>query len=161
MSDSFFTAHNITLKPQWIDYNGHLNMAYYLVIFDEAADQYWEKLGFGNIYRQKTGFTTYAASCKIDYIKEIKPNAILDVKMAIRDASSKKFILWQGIYDENKNLCASAETLTLHIDQNGDTPKVAPFPAQIFQNIENAYHQQSALQLPHLSGRPIEMTRPS
>jgi acyl-CoA thioester hydrolase len=42
-----FRSSIMTVKPEWIDYNGHLNMAYYNVLFDHGADEVYEDLGFG------------------------------------------------------------------------------------------------------------------
>ena len=45
-----FLSSVMQIEPQWIDYNGHLNMAYYNVMFDRAIDELWLKLGIGPGY---------------------------------------------------------------------------------------------------------------
>jgi len=155
-----FTSSGVTIKPEWVDYNGHLNMAYYLVILDLVGDEFWQMVGLDDDYRAKTGCTTYAASCKIDYIKEIKPDATLTVQLALRELATKKFVLWMGIYNEHKILCASAELLILHVDQKGEQPKVADMPKDIFDKLEVAQLAHSGFIPPHPIGRPIELNRP-
>ena len=83
----------MNVRPEWIDYNGHMNMAYYSVIFDEAADQIYPDLGFGPTY-QKTGCTTYTGEFHIRYLRELHlndrvtpmPQAILDRVRALHAA---------------------------------------------------------------------------
>ena len=55
-----FVSSVMRVEPQWIDYNGHLNMAYYNVLFDRAVDEVFELLGCGVDY-VKTGFSTFIA----------------------------------------------------------------------------------------------------
>ena len=53
------------IEPQWIDYNGHLNMAYYNVMFDRAIDQLWLKLGIGPGYMKARNGSTFTAECHV------------------------------------------------------------------------------------------------
>lgn len=61
----FFQSSRVRVRPEWIDYNGHLNMGYYAVLFDLAADEAYDALGFGPDYRTTTKHTTYAAEFHI------------------------------------------------------------------------------------------------
>ena len=47
MTKTPFRSSKRQIRPEWIDYNGHMNMAYYAVIFDEAADEVYPQIGFG------------------------------------------------------------------------------------------------------------------
>ena len=59
------------IEPQWIDYNGHLNMAYYNVMFDRAIDQLWLQLGIGPGYMKERNGSTFTAECHVRYLVEI------------------------------------------------------------------------------------------
>ena len=59
------------IEPQWIDYNGHLNMAYYNVMFDRAIDELWLKLGIGPGYMKERNGSTFTAECHVRYLREI------------------------------------------------------------------------------------------
>jgi acyl-CoA thioester hydrolase len=155
-----FWSGEADVKPEWIDYNGHLNMAYYLVILDHAADEFWLKVGLGDAYQAQTGRTTYTGSCKIDYIAEVSADAIYKVRLVLLELSDKKFITWQGIYTTDGTLRASAETLTLHVDQNGDRPRVTAFPDEIYAKLVAAKAEHEGAEIHGLIGRPIEMKRP-
>ena len=61
MQEAFMTEFRsapMSVLPEWIDYNGHLNMAYYSVLMDKCADQAYPALGFGPDYRDETRCTT-------------------------------------------------------------------------------------------------------
>lgn len=59
------------IEPQWIDYNGHLNMAYYNVMFDRAIDEMWLQLGIGPVYMKARHCSTFTAECHVRYLREI------------------------------------------------------------------------------------------
>lgn len=59
------------VRPEWIDHNGHLNLAYYVVLFDEATDKLWDAIGLGSAYRARTGFGTFAVETHTLYLGEL------------------------------------------------------------------------------------------
>ena len=54
----------------WVDYNGHLNVAYYTHIFDNAVDIFYPLCGLGEPYKESTGLSTFAVECHIGYQRE-------------------------------------------------------------------------------------------
>src|ERR1700716_4457186 len=66
-----FLASVMQIEPQWIDYNGHLKMAYYNGMFDRAIDELWLKLGIGPGYMKQRHGSTFTAECHVRYLREI------------------------------------------------------------------------------------------
>ena len=66
-----FMSSVMQIEPQWIDYNGHLNMAYYNVMFDRAMDELWLRLGIGPGYMRERQGSTFTAECHVRYLREI------------------------------------------------------------------------------------------
>src|SRR5258706_3328406 len=66
-----FLSSVMQIEPQWIDYNGHLNMAYYNVMFDRAIDELWFKLGIGPGYMKERNGSTFTAECHVRHFREI------------------------------------------------------------------------------------------
>src|SRR6266702_2779905 len=66
-----FRASIMQIESQWIDYNGHLNMAYYNVMFDRAIDEFWLELGIGPVYKKERHGSTFTAECHVRYLREI------------------------------------------------------------------------------------------
>ena len=58
--------------PEWIDVNGHMNVAYYLTAFDLAVDKQWIQLGMTQEYIEVEKFSTFSVECHITYQKEMK-----------------------------------------------------------------------------------------
>src|SRR5262249_48743347 len=65
-----FVSSVMRVEPAWIDYNGHLNMAYYNVLFDRAVDEAYELLGIGADYVAKRRHSLYTAEVHLRYLRE-------------------------------------------------------------------------------------------
>jgi acyl-CoA thioester hydrolase len=146
----------MTVRPEWIDFNGHLNMAYYSVLFDQAVDQIYPKLGFGPDY-QKTGFTTYIAEFHICYLRELHEGDRVYATFHLIDFDEKRFHLFQELWHEDGWIAACGEGLTLHIDQSG--PRVAPMPAPILSSLQSLKDAAADVPRPDRAGRSISLTR--
>ncbi|MEC7794306.1 MAG: acyl-CoA thioesterase, partial [Pseudomonadota bacterium] len=66
-----FLSPPLVVRPEWIDFNGHLNMAYYGVLFDTGCNHGFTALGFGEAYRRDQGLTTMMADLRIRYLREL------------------------------------------------------------------------------------------
>lgn len=146
----------MAVRPEWIDYNGHMNMAYYAVIFDEAGDEIYPSLGFGPDY-QKTGFTTYTAEFHICYLRELHLGDLVKVTLQLIDYDEKRFHIYQEIWHEDGWCAATGEAMGLHIDQSG--PRVAPMPPHILRNMERLHAAHQSLPRPDRAGRSIGIVR--
>ncbi len=146
----------MVVQPEWIDFNGHLNMAYYSVLFDKAVDELYPALGFGADY-QKTGFTTYIAEFHVCYLRELHVGSNVNVTFHLIDFDEKRFHLYQEMWHEDGWLAATGEGLTLHVDQSG--PKVAPMPRAILKRLGDMREAQAGLPIPERVGRRIGLRR--
>jgi acyl-CoA thioester hydrolase len=151
-----FRSSLMTVRPEWIDYNGHMNMAYYAVLFDTAADEIYPLLGFGPDY-QKTGFTTYTAEFHICYLRELHLADPVTVTLQLLDFDEKRFHFYQEILHADGWCAATGETLALHVDQSG--PKVAPMPPPILTALGNLRSAHAGLPRPERAGRGIGIPR--
>lgn len=131
--DKPYTSSVMTVLPEWIDFNGHMNMAYYNVLFDVACDEVYEKIGFGPAY-QKTGFTTYVAEFHVCYLQELKLNDRINVTFHVVDFDEKRIHTYQEIWHRDGWCAATAEGMVLHVDQSG--PRVAPMPKHILDQVQ-------------------------
>jgi acyl-CoA thioester hydrolase len=144
------------VKGEWIDYNGHMNMAYYAVLFDEAGDEIYPYIGFGPDY-QKTGFTTYTAEFHICYLRELHLDDPVTVTLQLIDYDEKRFHTYQEIWHRDGWCAATGEGLVLHVDQSG--PKVAAMPAEILARLATFHEAHKGLPRPERVGRSIGIRR--
>ena len=63
--------HTSTVLPEWIDYNGHMNVAYYVLAFDHATDAFLDYLGLDHAYKARANVTTFVADMNVTYVREV------------------------------------------------------------------------------------------
>ncbi|MEW9836690.1 thioesterase family protein [Mesorhizobium marinum] len=152
-----FVSSAIEVEKGWIDYNGHLNMAYYNVIFDRGGDEAAEELGLGPTYARERRFTTYTAEVHVCYVRELHLGDKVTVSFQLLDHDEKRLHAYQEMRHADGWLAATSETLALHVDMAG--PKVAPFPPDVVAKIEAMRAAQAALPRPERAGRAIGIRR--
>lgn len=115
-ADSPFTTPPTGLEPDWIDYNGHLNMAYYNVLFDRAVDLAFDAHGIGEALRAR-GRTFFTVEAHVRYLAEIAPDGIVRVTVRLAGHDAKRIHLFLEMRDAVTGLLhATAEQLLLHVD---------------------------------------------
>ena len=92
-----FLSSVMQIEPQWIDYNGHLNMAYYNVMFDRAIDELWLELGIGPPYMKERHGSTFTAECHVRYLREIHLGDPVQVSILLVDADEKRLHTFQEL----------------------------------------------------------------
>lgn len=152
-----FLSRVMQVAPEWIDYNGHMNMAYYNVLFDRCADEVYELIGFGPGYAASRGHTTYTAEFHVCYVRELHLGDRVRVSFRVLDHDEKRFHTYQEIHHENGWLAATGEALGLHIDMSG--PRVAPFPSDIAGRLAAMAAAHRRLPAPERAGRAIGLRR--
>jgi acyl-CoA thioester hydrolase len=151
-----FLASVMQIEPPWIDYNGHLNMAYYNVMFDRAIDELWLKLGIGPAYMKARGGSTFTAECHVRYLREIHLGDPVQVSILLVGADEKRLHTFEELRHATEGwLSATSENMTIHIDMNAR--KTAPFPDDIRARIETLEKAHSTIARPEGIGRRITM----
>lgn len=151
-----FRASIMQIEPQWIDYNGHLNMAYYNVMFDRAIDQLWAELGIGPTYMKERGGSTFTAECHVRYLREIHLGDPVQVFVWLLEADDKRLHTFEEMRHASEGwLSATSENMSLHMDMKAR--RVAPFPADIGERIAAATKAHSAVARPEGIGRSVGM----
>jgi acyl-CoA thioester hydrolase len=151
-----FLSSVMKVEPQWIDYNGHLNMAYYNVLFDRAVDEIYEELGIGPSYIKRANHSTMTAEVHVRYLREIHEGAPVQVRIQLIDYDAKRMHYFEELVHATEGwLSATSENMTLHIDMAAK--KVAPWPADIMDRMARIKAAHSRLPLPDGVGRTIAM----
>lgn len=148
-----FRASAQVLQPDWIDFNGHLNMAYYVVLFDRGMDEAQEVVGLGPGYAKTSGFTTFSGEFGIRYLRELPPGSTVHSTFRLLDVGPKAYHFCQELYHEDGWLSATGEGISLHIDQSG--PRVAPYPPKILAKLEAMQEEHGKLPVPDWVGKPM------
>jgi len=151
-----FLSSVMQIDPQWIDYNGHLNMAYYNVMFDRAIDQMWIGLGIGPGYMKERNGSTFTAECHVRYLREIHLGDPVQISIILVGADEKRLHTLEELRHATEGwLSATSENMTMHIDMTAR--KVAPFPPDIRARIQAVADAHATIPRPDGAGRRVEM----
>ena len=152
-----FVSRVMAVEKDWIDYNGHLNMAYYNVLFDRCSDEGFELMGMGPSYAKERRFTSYTAEVHICYVRELHLGDRVTASLQVLDNDEKRIRFFQELRHVDGWLAATSENLILHVDMAG--PKVAPFPPDIQAKVDAMRAAHAALPVPERAGRAIGIKR--
>lgn len=147
----------LNIKEDWIDFNGHLNMAYYNVLFDLGVDEAFEKLGLGPEYARTRRLTTYSAEVHVCYVRELHLTDKVQTHFQLLDHDEKRLHMYQELRHVDGWLAATMEGVSLHIDMSG--PKVCPFPTDILERVTALRAAHAQLEVPARAGRSISIRR--
>src|SRR3984957_10944264 len=130
-----FVSSVMRVEPAWIDYNGHLNMAYYNVLFDRAIDELWLEVGIGPAYMKERHGSTFSAESHVRYLREIDLDDPVRVAILLLAADEKRLHTFEELRHATEGwLSATSENIHLHVDISAR--KTAPFPPDIRARID-------------------------
>ncbi|MCB1463007.1 MAG: thioesterase family protein [Nitratireductor sp.] len=152
-----FVSRPLAVEKEWIDYNGHMNMAYYNVLFDRCADEAFALFGIGPDYARERRLTVYTAEIHVCYVRELHLGDQVTCRFHLLEHDDKRLRIYQELVHLTGWLAATAEVLTLHIDMSG--PKVSPFPSDVLARVEAMREAHAGLPWPDRAGRNIELRR--
>lgn len=115
--------------PEWLDYNGHMNVAYFVMIFDHGTDAFYPLIGLGKPYRLRTGKSTFAVETHITYQKELSVNEEVRVTTQLLGFDNKRIHYFHTMWHVEKGVqMATLEQLALHVDLT--SRRVEPMPEE-------------------------------
>ena len=129
----------LVVKSDWIDYNRHMQDAYYGLAFSYAVDHFQDCVGFDERYRTQSGCTIYVLEDHKFYLNEVKLGSELVIRTSLVDTDKKKFILHSEMSVQN-TLVATSEMLQAHINTN-PKPKVTEMPQKIYESLNKLLEQ--------------------
>jgi acyl-CoA thioester hydrolase len=151
-----FVSAPMRVEPGWIDYNGHLNMAYYNVLFDRAVDEVYELLGCGLAYLKEHQHSCFTAEVHVRYLRELNAGDLVRVTFQLLDFDSKRLHYFEELHHAEEGwLSATSENMALHVDMVAR--KTVPFPENIAARLEKMKAAHAALPAPEAAGRRIAM----
>jgi acyl-CoA thioester hydrolase len=153
-----FVSSVMRVEPGWIDYNGHLNMAYYNVLFDRAVDEVFELLGCGLAYVKERRHSCYTAEVHVRYLRELHAGDCVRVTFQLLDYDSKRMHFFEQLFHAEEGwVSATSENMSLHVDM--DAGRTAPFPDAIANALTRMKATHGQLPRPEAAERRIAMPR--
>lgn len=153
-----FVSTVMAVEPDWIDYNGHLNMAYYNVLFDRGIDQAFELLGLGEHYVKERRASFFTLETHVCYLREIGVNDSVRVHVRLLDYDGKRAHVFEElVHAEEGWTSATLEQMSLHVDMAAK--KASPWPNDVLERLKAMHEAHSALPVPPQVGRIIGIKR--
>ena len=153
-----FDQHRATVKPEWIDWNGHMNVGYYVVAFDQATDTLCKQFGCGFEYtRDKIGMA-FVLEAHVTYDREVKEGDPLRIASQILDLDAKRLHFIHAMYHGTEGyLAATNELMMMNIDY--ETRRSAPWPDWAMERLDKMAAAHKPLPVPPQAGRLIGIKR--
>jgi acyl-CoA thioester hydrolase len=151
--------HRAKILPEWIDYNGHMRDAYYVVVLSDAVDEVMDHLGLDATYRERTRCTLYTLELHMHFLHEVKSSDELSVATSVLDFDRKRIHAGCGFTCPRIiGTVATGEVMLLHVHQ-GDKPASAAFPLEVERRLETLKLSPAALAAWGPASRKIELKR--
>ncbi len=148
-----------SVLPEWIDFNGHMNVAYYVLAFDQGVDALWLDFGITAEHVQQNHSSTFAVETHVLYQQELKLDDPFIVTAQILAFDSKRIHQFQRMYHADSGyLAATAEWMTLHVDLR--KRRVAPWPQDILDGISRVAKLQGDWEYPDEAGSTMLIRTP-
>jgi len=144
--------HRETVKPEWIDGNGHMNVGYYVVAFDHATDTLCEQLGVDWRYVEHRLGMVFVLEAHVTYDREVHAGDPLRVTTQILGYDAKRLHFFHAMYHAEAGwLAATNELMMIHIDF--ETRRSAPWPPAAMARIAALAAAHRRLPWPEKAGR--------
>lgn len=152
-------THTDRVLPAWIDYNGHMNVAYYVILLDRAMDGFFSMLGIDVAYVGATHKSAFALDTRIVYRRELIANSPVRCLSQLFGYDEKRVHVGHYLtHGEDGWTAAFSEWVCLHVDTR--SRRGAPFPPQARDKLRDILAEHRGIARPAELSRPLGLARP-
>jgi len=142
------------VRPEWIDHNQHMNMGYYLVVFDYATDEFFAWVGLDTAHRAARAITTFCLEAHVTYHREVRAGDPLRFTTRLLAHDDKRIHYFHAMYHADEGwLAATNELMSLHVSHT--TRRAAPMAPEVLARLAAIQRAHDALPSPPQAGRAI------
>ncbi len=151
--------HREIVRGEWIDYNGHMNVAFFVLVFDHATDAMLETLTLGEVYRGASGHSVYILEAHVNYLAEVHEGQFIAVSTQLIDCDAKRLHYYHRMFRESDGvLAATTEQVLVHVDTTAG--RSVPMPAAARREARRLAAAHAIYGVPEHHGRKIGLARP-
>ena len=144
------------VQPEWVDYNGHLRDAYYLLLFSYATDGLMDHLGLDEAGRKATGHSIFTIEAHINYVQEVKSGVSVEVRTQVLGHDRKRLRIYHSLHRVGAQpLLAANEQMLVNVDMAG--PFSTPFAPSVLEVLQVLMAGHQSLPKPEYAGRSIAL----
>jgi acyl-CoA thioester hydrolase len=154
-----FDVYRDRVRPEWIDHNGHMNMGYYLVVFDFATDEFFRSIGLDEAHRCSSRVTTFCLEAHVTYHREVREGDPLRFTTLLLGHDAKRLHYIHLMYHAAEGyLAATNELMSLHVSE--ETRRGAHMAPDILERLRLMQAAHDRLERPSQVGRKIGLVAP-
>jgi acyl-CoA thioester hydrolase len=155
-----FDAYRDVVRPEWIDNNRHMNMGYYVVVFDLATDEFLRWVGLDEAHRRVQRVTTFCLEAHVTYHREVRAGDPLRFTTLLLGYDEKRIHYIHAMHHATEGYLASTnELMSLHVSEV--TRRGGPMAPAVLERLARIQKAHDALPRPPQVGRTIGFgTRP-
>ena len=154
--DAPLALYETSVRPEWLDLNDHMNVAYYVLAFDYGTDALYDFVGVGEQYIATRGGSMFALECHVTYKRELRGGDPIRITTQLLGCDAKKMHYVHQMYHQGEGyLAAASEWISIHVDM--ETRRSAPFPDDIAQHLNDIHTAHAALPVPPDVGRVMSL----
>lgn len=143
-----------TVRAEWVDYNGHLRDAYYLLLFSYATDALLDQLGLDAAERARSQRSIYTLEVHLNYLQELKLGEPVRVQAQLLAHDAKRLQLYLSLHrGDEAEPAAACEQMLIHVDTAQG--RSSPFGAALLARVEALAKAHADLPVPKYAGRRI------
>ena len=149
-----FSEHEETVREDWIDYNGHMNVGYYLLPFENASTAFCRHIDISQAYQERTGHAIFAAEAHVTFEREVKLGDRLEFTTRLLGWAPKWINIIHFMVNADEGyLAATNQLIFIHV--NSATHKSAPFPESQQAALADMLAAHETFPIPPQAGRAI------
>lgn len=147
-----------TPRPEMLDYNAHLNIAYYGLLFEEAARANFSRIDISRAYRERSDCAIFAAEVHTVFHREVLGDEPVSIYFRLLDLDQRKIhSMFFMVKDRDGSLAAAQEILYLHVDLR--RRRTAPIPEPQAGRLAALLEKHGRLSPPADAGRRVALRR--
>lgn len=160
MFEAPLARHRERVRSEWIDYNGHMNVAYYMLVFDRGTDFFLDAIGLGAAYAAGGAGSVFALESHVVYKRELMLDAPVAVTTQLIDYDEKRIHFFHRLIHESEGFeAATLEQMSTHVDLA--RRRSSPMPAEAQGRLEAMMAAHRQLDRPAELGSRIGIRRRS
>jgi acyl-CoA thioester hydrolase len=149
-----FVGMKTEVKPEWIDFNGHLNAGYYFVVFDDSVTDFMDFVGLSRAYRDQHKVTTFSVEGHITFEREMRLGEPIEIRSQLLGWDHKKFHYINVMHHGTEGwIAATNELMSMHISM--ETRRSAPMAQEVQDRLAAIYAVHRQMPIPPQVGRVI------
>jgi acyl-CoA thioester hydrolase len=147
-----------TVLPEWIDYNGHMNVAFYNLAFDKSVDEFFDLIGIGVDYVERTNNSAFILESHVHYVQEVVEGDPLRFTLRLLDVDAKRTHYYLEMFHGTENfLAATSEQILIHMDLGAR--RTSEFPEFALQKLYELAELHKQTEVPERVGHVIGIRR--